>query len=235
MSPEAGYALKDCQFCDCWRGQKLLTFWQGQESKAHQRKLDGLFANAGIPAHFRDLTIDTMIERAGTDKGKKAAIDAVIDLVDHGYVLDAQLPKPGLVLSGDFGRGKTGLLTPVLRHHVEQGRTGLWVEVYDFIAEVQRGYSDGQSNARMDAAQRADIILLDDLGDKARGKEETDDRRRIVYQLINYRHNHKLPMLITTNLTGKEMAVQFGARTFERIVESCAWVSMSGKNLRLEA
>lgn len=242
-TPAAGYPFSEVTFCACAFGQKAQAFWRGKEAEAHQRKLGSLFVNAGIPAHFRSLTIDTMIERAGSDKGKKQAIDAVIELIDHGYVLDPRSgqPRPGIVLSGDFGRGKTGLLTPVLRHHIEQGRSGLWIEVYDFISEIQREYGRKREAGepdlaaqKMDAAQNAGIILLDDMGDKSREKEETDDRRRIVYQVINYRHNHTLPMLITTNLTGKEMAVQFGARTFERIIESCAWISMAGKNLRLE-
>ena len=63
---------------------------------------------------------------------------------------------------------------------------------------------------------------------------ETDDRRRIIYQLINYRHNHDLPMLITTNLNGQQLADQFGGRTVERIIESCAWVKMEGQNLRMK-
>lgn len=235
-TPAAGYPVKEVTFCDCVYGKKAAAFWAGKESEAHQRKLGQLFANAGIPAHFRDMTIDTLVERVGADTGKQVAIEAVMQLVNQGYIVDERTNryKPGVVVSGDFGRGKTGLLTPVLRNAVEAGKSALWVEVYDFISEVQRGYEDGSSLAKLEAAQRADIILLDDLGDKSRTKEETDDRRRIMYQLINYRHNNALPMLITTNLTGKELALQFGARTFERIAESCAWVSMTGRNLRME-
>lgn len=235
-TPAAGYPLSEVEFCDCTFGEKARAFWRMKEAEAHQRKLAKLFANAGIPAHFRDLTIETMIERAGDDEGKREAISAVVEYQEHGFVLDKRTgrPKPGIILSGEYGRGKTGLLTPVLRHAIEQGKSGLWIEVYDFIAEVQKGYNDGESNARLEAAQRADIILLDDLGDKSRDRAETDDRRRILYQLINYRHNHTLPMMITTNLTGPELAMQFGPRTFERIIESCAWINIGGRNLRME-
>lgn len=235
-TPAAGYPIREVIFCDCQKGQQTKLFWQRKETEASQRKLSELFVHAGIPAHFRDMSIDTMIERAGKDKDKREAIQAACDLLNNGFLLDPRTGrcKPGIVISGDYGRGKTGLLTPVLRHFIEQGKSGLWIEVYDFFTEVQKGYSDGESNARLEAAQQADVILLDDLGDKSRATVETDDRRRILYQLINYRHNHALPMLITTNLTGKEAAMQFGARTFERIVESCVWISMGGKNLRLE-
>ena len=233
-TPHAGYTLKECAFCECEIGQKVLDYWRVRAAKEGQKTLSAAFANAGIPEHFRDFTIESLIERSLGDKGKAEAIAAVSGYVENGYILDAATNryKFGLVLSGDFGRGKTGLLTPVLRHMVAQGKTGLWIEMYDFLISVQSGYEDGSSLAKLEAAQRADVILLDDFGDKSRTQPETDDRKRILYQLVNYRHNAGLPMLITTNLTAAEIGVQFGQRIAERILESCAWVKVSGENLR---
>jgi hypothetical protein len=62
----------------------------------------------------------------------------------------------------------------------------------------------------------------------------SDDRRRIIFQLINHRYNEGLPTLLTTNLQGKQIAEQFGARVFERIIESCVWHTVTGRNLRME-
>lgn len=234
-TPHAGYSLREVSFCECPIGQRTLEYWQRQDAGKRQKKLDQTFANAGIPEHFRDMTIETLIARAGGDKGKRDAIAAVKSFAEQGFIEDAATKryKPGIILAGSFGRGKTGLLTPVLRHLIEQGKTGLWIEVYDFISEIQAGYENGTSLSRLEAAQRADVVLLDDLGDKGRDKPETDDRRRIVYQLINYRHNNGLATLITTNLSASEIGMQFGQRTVERIIESCAWVTMGGENLRM--
>jgi len=228
------YPSAQCEFCDCGSGLAALAFWQKKDAEGNQRELNKLFASAGIPAHFRDLTIDSMIERAGHDAGKVAAIDAVIQFKNSGRVTDPNTKrlKLGVVLSGSFGCGKTGLLTPLLRHVVSEGKSGLWAEVYELIMAIQQGYSDGDSSAKLLAAQQADVVLLDDLGDADRSREETEDRRRIVYQIINYRHNNALPMLITTNCNGAQLAKQFGGRTIERIFESCAWINMAGKNLR---
>lgn len=235
-TPYAGYPMSEVQFCDCASGQGARAFWRQKESEANQRQLNQLFAGAGIPPHFRDLTVDSMIVKAGKDAGKVAAIEAVIQFKELGRVLDPATKqyRPGIVLSGPFGCGKTGLLTPALRHSIEGGKSGLWVEVYDLIAAVQQGYTDGDSNAKLAAAQKADVVLLDDLGDVEREGEETADRRRIIYQLINYRHNNALPMLITTNCNGAQLAKQFGGRTIERVFESCAWINMHGRNLRME-
>jgi len=230
------YPLAQCELCSCQLGKYVLAQHQRREAESQQRQLAKMFVSAGLPAHFRDFTLDTMIERAGNDPEKAGAIAVVKQFAADGLVLDPYTNryKAGIILSGSFGCGKTGLLTPALRHMVAQGKSGLWVEVYDLIGAIQQGYSDGDSNAKLTAAQRSDIILLDDLGDVTRNREETEDRRRIVYQIINYRHNNALPMLITTNCDAMQLTMQFGARTVERIVESCAWVPMGGRNLRTE-
>lgn len=231
---EAGYPIAQCDVCDCANGQAVRRLWAVENADRQQKRLNQLFSGAGIPAHFRGFTLDTMIERAGRDPGKQAAIEAVIAFVNGGVVLDraSKRYKPGIILSGSFGVGKTGILTPALNRLVADGKSGLWVEVYDFLSTVQAGYASGDSDAKLTAAQTADVILLDDLGDVDRNAEETADRRRIIYQLINHRHNESLPMLITTNCNAPQLAQQFGARTLERIMESCAWVTMAGANLR---
>lgn len=186
--------------------------------------------------HYRRPGPIILVERAGNDPEKRPAIAAVTQFIAEGVVTCpiTSRYKAGIVLSGEFGCGKTGLLTPALRSMIEQGKSGLWVEMYGFLGAIQQGYEDGDSNAKLTAAQKADVILIDDLGDVERAKPETDDRRRLLYELINYRHNNALPMLITTNCDAELIARQLGTRTMERIFESCAWIQMGGRNLRME-
>lgn len=244
----AGYALKECEFCECEAGRRAWGYWQRKEAEAQQRRLDKAFAGAGIPQHFRALTLESLIAAAGDDQGKQEAIATVGEFIASGWATDPATGKckPGIIISGQFGCGKTGILTPALREAVAAGKSGLWIEANEFIATIQSGYRrrDEYSNRPeekeainaadqcLSAAQRAGIVLLDDFGDVERTRPETDDRRRLLYELINYRHNECLPMLITTNCDGAQLAHQFGARTIERVMESCAWVEMGGRSLR---
>jgi len=242
------YPLKECVFCECEYGILALDYWTKRQNAKQQKRIDQLFDGAGMPAHFRDFTLDTFEHRA-KDKGKLSILARVREYLTNGFVVDQRTGryKFSLILSGEYGTGKTGILTPILRDFLERGKVGLWIEAKEFVKEIQRGYKPGadedSAETKMDAAKRADIILLDDLGDKARTeivngstiiKAETSDRIEIIYRLINHRHNAALPMLITTNLSGPELGAQIGERTFNRIIESCAWLSMPGRNLRME-
>lgn len=246
--PEA-FPLAEIDWCACNAGIFQRDYWQKKrgplEQAKRQARIDKLFAGAGIPSFFKDFTVGTLRNRVGNDPGKLAVIAQVEQFIVERRIVDprTKLSKFGLILSGSFGTGKTGMLTPALRSWLDDGKSALWIEAKEFVKEIQRSYGRGDedsSEQKLDEAKRADIVLIDDLGDKERIDSkgnlapEPPDRIEIIYRLINDRHNADRPMLITTNLTGSELSIQLGARTFNRIVESCAWLKMPGKNLRME-
>jgi DNA replication protein DnaC len=223
------YPLAEVQFCACAAGQAAHAAERAKSAAAHQQRLAAAFTRAGIPSHFHGLTIDTLAAAAGDDPDKATAIAVARAMLATGHYAG----KPGVYLFGEYGCGKTGVLTPVLRHYLDQGHTGLWLEYYDFCAEIQSKYGQGdEADKALDLVRSVDWLLMDDVGDAARTSPETDDKRRLLYQIINHRHNHVRPMLITSNLTPDRFVAQFGARTFERILESCAIVKIAGRNLR---
>lgn len=225
------------QFCDCDLGGRTQAFWQRKQSEQHSAKLAKLFDAAGVPDRYRTFTVDSFQKLAKGDPAKVSAIAAAKALIVQGYIDVEGKRKTGAMFMGPYGTGKTGAATPILRYWLDQGKSGLWIEFYDFCDRVQAGYAKGDSEAVMDAAKQADWVLLDDVGDlqrddKATGFAETTDRQKLLYQLVNYRHNHGLPLLLTTNLEPAQFAVQFGARTSERLLESCHVVYVGGRNLR---
>lgn len=224
------YPLSEVEFCNCPQGVAALDAAKRADAAKRQRALDAMFAAAGIPQHFRGMTVDSLYQVAGDDPDKREGLQAARELVETGFTRG----KNGLYIFGSYGMGKTGVVTPILRSYVDNGLTGLWIEFYDFTDEVQSRYrsnSEETAQAAIKQAQEVDMLLLDDVGNPKVG-EETQDRSKILYQVVNARHNHARPMLITSNLAPGEFVKQFGARTFERIAESCRIVQMGGRNLR---
>lgn len=231
------YPMAQVEFCDCEEGDRTRAYWERKAAQKQRQRLDSLFTLSGVPQRYHELTLDTFRPLAANDSGKLAAFRAVEEFIGNGYVEQRGKPRRHLLLSGPFGTGKTGLLTTVVRHHLDAGRACLWIEFYDFCAEVQAGYGNGESESRIKAAIDADLLLLDDVGDAERnhsklGFAETEDKRTIFRRIINARYNADRVTLLTTNLTPEQMAQQFDVRTVDRLMEMCAMYRLAGKNLR---
>lgn len=231
------YPLSQVEFCQCEQGSGASAYWENVAAKKRNQRLESLFALSGVPRRYHDLTLETFRPLAAADAGKLTAFRAVEEFIANGSVEQRGKSRRHLLLSGPFGTGKTGLLTTALRHHLDAGRACLWIEFYDFCAEVQAGYGNGESENRVKAAIEADILMLDDVGDAERnhsktGFAETDDKRTIFRRIINARYNADRVTLLTTNLAPEQMAQQFDVRTVDRLMEMCAMYKLAGKNLR---
>ena len=67
-------------------------------------------------------------------------------------------------------------------------------------------------------------LFIDDLG----ASKTSDFIQEKIYSLFNYRVEQNLVTFVTTNLSLKEVQLEFNDRMVSRIKESSAWIDMSG-------
>lgn len=169
--------------------------------------------------------------------GKASAYQCATAYAKTGRVTQRGRTRFALVLSGSVGRGKTWLGSAVfveLLWNQKQARAGRWAKFYQFVREVQACYTPAakeSSDTVLARYQTTPLLMLDDVGDMDRDRE-TDDRVRLLYEVLDYRNDNLLPTIITTNLSPKELSDQFGQRTWERIYEMSALCEMAGDNMR---
>ena len=187
---------------------------------ARQRKLEKQFGHMAVPRRFRGLSPATLT--AGELAGKETAIDAA------GRWMRRETDKPGLLVYGLPGVGKSALGWWA----VPQRGWGLWQTWPEFYKAVQDGYSGGDAEAKVRAAQTVPVLFLDDLGDPDRQRMATDDQRDILFRVINHRVKEWTPVFVTSNLTGEGLFAQFGDRIVSRLLELCEFVEMGGADLR---
>lgn len=136
---------------------------------------------------------------------------------------------PSLLLLGPTGSGKTHQAYGSLRALAVSGIQCRWVA--STAADI---YASMRPRPRVDSEEvferyaKARLLVLDDLG-AAKSSEWTEE---VNYRLINYRYEHRLPTLITSNVPPRDLGVELGERVASRLVEMAARVVLKGEDRR---
>ncbi|MEW6181919.1 MAG: ATP-binding protein [Bacillota bacterium] len=128
----------------------------------------------------------------------------------------------GLIFTGQVGTGKSFLACCIANALLEAGKEVLFVVVPDFLDEIRATYDEESDvplseHELLGLARGTPLLILDDLG----AFTYTDWARQKIYSILNHRLNHRLPVVITTNVALEELEEYLGARTTSRIIEIC--------------
>ena len=197
-------------------------------------------AAAGVPARYRGLTLESwqaMARQGGTPTrleagGRELPIDALF----------GRLEGPALVvLSGLYGRGKTGAATALFRRLVDPATSrarrlwpAVWLDAAAFLARLQAGFADGTHHRRYRRAAEARLLLIDDLG-AVQAIREDDWWRRQIAQLLREREAAETLTLITTNAAQVRDAMRVIDPTLRSRFERALVVRVEGPDRRKEA
>lgn len=142
--------------------------------------------------------------------------------------------KPGIMLIGETGVGKTHLAVAALNALIQRGFEGVFFDYQTLLDRIRSGYDRSSGSMDKEAYRLAldcEILLLDDLG----AHRVTDWVEDTVASIITHRCNHRKPVIVTTNLPapGREsnrakdsLADRIGARAWSRLNEMCKLIEM---------
>ncbi len=122
--------------------------------------------------------------------------------------------KPGLLLMGDPGTGKTHLAVAAFRAIMTKGFEGLFFDYQNLLDRIRSGYDPASNSSDRHAYSEAadvDVLLLDDLG----AHRVTDWVEDTVTSIITSRCNNRKPLIATTNLVDPDA----GFTTYQRNAE----------------
>ena len=112
----------------------------------------------------------------------------------------AQKPRGWLLLTGDYGSGKTHLAAAIANFRAKLGDPPLFVMVSDLLDHLRATFgsnSETTFDRRFDEIRTAPLLVLDDLG----AQSMTPWVREKLHQLFDYRYNAELPTVITWRRT----------------------------------
>jgi DNA replication protein DnaC len=167
-------------------------------------------------------------------------------LAVRGYARDfPNVKKPGLLLIGDPGGGKTHLAVAALRALIAKGFEGLFIDYQNLLDRIRSGW-DAASNVSDKEMYRVamdkEVVLLDDLG----AHRVSDWVEDTVTSIITTRCNQRKALIATTNLVDPEkytiqevkdrglvyhrttIESRIGPRARSRLFEMCRVIRVNG-------
>ncbi len=121
------------------------------------------------------------------------------------FIKDYRNGKPvkGLYLSGNFGSGKSYLVSAMINELIKDGYKGALVYYPEFLRSLKASFGK-DFDEQFNYAKKADLLLLDDIGAENVSAWSRDE---ILGPIIQYRMDEKLPTFFTSNLSLEELDI----------------------------
>lgn len=204
----------------------------------------GLEEKAQLPPLYRNKSLDDFLLPEDNSMARRDLTTVLLEI--KSFVREFPNEKrPGLLLIGESGSGKTHLAVAALRLLMVRGFAGLFCDYQTLLDTIRAGFDPAAGASNKQAyrmALDAEILLLDDLG----AQRVTDWALDTVTSIITHRCNHRKPLIATTNMPDPEagskitkynpglnqpdyretLADRVGQRARSRLFEMCRVVKM---------
>jgi len=123
----------------------------------------------------------------------------------------ARSPEGWLIFQGVNGCGKTHLAAAIANYRLGQGKPAFFVVVPDLLDHLRSTFSPDSKISYDEFSEKlkeTPLLILDDFGEQS----ATPWAQEKLYQLINYRYNARLPMVVTTCLSLDEIETRISSR-----------------------
>ena len=214
--------------CDCRA--------QGRSKRLEER--------SQIPDLYRKASFDNFLVPGNENPTGRRELTTVLLAVKQFVREFPNERRPGLLLVGETGCGKTHLAVAALREIIAKGFEGLFCNYQTLLNNIKSGYDAASNSSNREAYQTAldaEVLLVDDLG----AHRTTDWVEDTINSIVTYRCDGRKPLLATTNMPDPDagsvtmqrsgldrpeyrrtLAEQIGARARSRLFEMCTVIRM---------
>ena len=129
----------------------------------------------------------------------------------------------GLLFHGPTGTGKTRIAWQVLKKINDGHKVIRAFDSTDFVNQCSSKFYDGSGSKWIEKLIKCQLLFIDDLGNEPSGERGAGE----IFHIIKRRGEEMLPVIITTNSVGQELAGKLrgpedrGSALVRRLREFC--------------
>jgi DNA replication protein DnaC len=178
----------------------------------------------GVPERVLHATFDNFERRNESCTKALEEVQAFVERASPS--LDTTILHNGfLLLLGTLGTGKGHLAVATAKAH---GRGALFITHPDLLTRLRATYGTGGTADFIDKLKEASFLILDEFGLSAGGADEAT----MLYQVLAWRHDRRLPTVITSNEELPRVKELLGDRLLDRIAENHRVVNIVADSYR---
>jgi DNA replication protein DnaC len=183
----------------------------------NERKSIERLRRAGVPSNLLHATLDNWQPNSNDDRSNLEMVKAF-----------AQTRCGFLVMLGDLGTGKSHLAVGLAR----QFKSPMYITQGELLRRLRSCYRDKTAIDPVDQAQQADLLILDEMGLSAGGRDEMP----MLHDILTHRYNERKPTILTGNISLDQLKSLIGERMTDRLKESAYPILIfGGTSYRIEA
>jgi DNA replication protein DnaC len=177
--------------------------------------------------------ISPELEKASFDLYKPSGESAAIaKRIAERYVKVFSNKEPrNLLFTGSYGVGKSHLAKAITDGVIAKDYSAIFISVPKLLTKFRTSYnrdSEFSESDLIDALNRTDLLVLDDLG----AEKSSEWAFEKLFEIIDSRQG--MNTIYTTNYSPKDLIKKLGERNFSRVVNrSTTLIEIDGENYRL--
>lgn len=203
--------------CSCFK-QKMIDFLYRQSNMGELLNKQN-FSNFDFAYYDKNINQGTGISPYVQMKKIRSACESFIENFDEA--------GKSLLFTGDTGLGKTFMSSCVAKELLDKGKNVIYIR----SARLFKMFEDdrfGRLPDGMEYVYNCDLLIIDDLGTEASGKNNNS----YLLELLNERIDNEKKMIINSNYKFDELQTIYGQRFASRILENFLVMYFFGTDIR---
>lgn len=208
--------------CEC-RQAEMEKRKKEADYREQMQEIDRMKQNSLIESKFRNARLDVFrqtSENANLYKAAKRYVENFPKMLEENQ---------GILFWGTVGTGKSFTAACIANELLERMTTVVMTSFVKILQDIHNLNNDETSY--LDKLNQPKLLIIDDLGTE----RNTDYALEKVYNVIDSRYRARKPLILTTNLTLREMQQETDIRykrIYDRIFEMCYPFQVTGKSWR---